>query len=73
MPAMADERLRLEPPLLPLIVTVALLVQNQPNDRAVYIFPFTGENLPVTWLRIRGRSRINRLIGASSREQRTEE
>jgi hypothetical protein len=32
-------------------VTVALLVECQPDDGAVFIFPFTGEDMAVTGLR----------------------
>ena len=48
---MTDERLRLESPVFPIIVTVTLLAECQPIDGAVYIFPFTGEDMAVTGLR----------------------
>ena len=42
----------LEPPIFPIIATVALLIECQPIGGAIYIylFPFTGENMAVTGL-----------------------
>jgi hypothetical protein len=42
---MTDERVCLESPVFPLVVTVALLVKCQPDDGAINIFPFTGEDM----------------------------
>jgi hypothetical protein len=73
---MTDERVCLESPVFPIIVTVTLLVECQPDDGAVYIFPFTGEDMAVTGLRrhrwrkgIHGNSEMNRRLGASCCEQ----
>jgi hypothetical protein len=73
---MTDERVCLESPVFPIIVTVTLLVECQPDDGAVYIFPFTGEDMAVTGLRrhrwrkgIHGNSSMNRRLGASCYEQ----
>jgi hypothetical protein len=69
---MANERVCPESPIFPIIVTVALLVECQPDDGAVFIFPFTGEDMAVTGLRrhrsrkgIHGNSQMNRRLGAS--------
>jgi hypothetical protein len=48
---MTDERVCLESPVFPNIVTVPLLVEYQRDSGAVYIFPFTGEDMAVTGLR----------------------
>jgi hypothetical protein len=48
---MTDERLRLESPIFPLIVTVALLIECQQYRGAIYILPFTSEDMAVTGLR----------------------
>jgi hypothetical protein len=68
---MIDERLCLESPIFPLIVTIALFVERQQDSGSVYIFPFTGEDMAVTGLRhnrgrrgIRGHSLLNRRPGA---------
>jgi hypothetical protein len=57
-------------------VTVTLFVECQPDDNAVYIFPFTGEDMAVTGLRrhqwrngIHGHSPMNRRLCASCCEQ----
>ena len=42
---MTDERVCLESPVFPIIVTVTLLVEYQRGSGAVYIFPFTGEDM----------------------------
>jgi len=42
---MTDERVRFESPVFPIIVTVTLLVECQQDSGAVYIFPFTGEDM----------------------------
>jgi hypothetical protein len=77
---MTDERVCLESPVFPLIAAIALLVERQADDGAVYIFPFTGEDMAIT--RLRGRrwrkrihrnSPMNRRFGASCREQRANE
>jgi hypothetical protein len=49
---MIDERVCLESPVFPIIVTVALLVECQQDSSAsdIYIFPFTGEDIAVTSL-----------------------
>jgi hypothetical protein len=72
---MTDERVCLESPIFPIIVTVTLLVECQPKDGAVYIFPFTGEDMTVTGLRrhrwrkgIHGNNPMNRRLGASCYE-----
>ena len=44
---MTDERLRLEAPVFPLIVTIALLIECQTDDSAIYIFPFAGKDMAV--------------------------
>jgi hypothetical protein len=74
---MTDERVCLESPVFPIIVTVTLLVEYQRDSGAVYIiFPFTGEDMAVTGLRlhrwrkgIHGNSPMNRRLGASCCEQ----
>ena len=73
---MTNEREGLESPVFPIIVTVALLVECQPDDGAVYIFLLTGEDLAVTGLRrhrwregIHGHISMNRRLGASCGEQ----
>jgi hypothetical protein len=75
---MTDERVCLESPVFPIIVTVTLLVEYQRDCGAVYryIFPFTGEDMAVTRLRhhrwrkgIHGNSLMNRRLGASCFEQ----
>jgi hypothetical protein len=48
---MTDERVCLESPVFPIIVTVTLLVECQPDDGALYIFLFTSEDMAVTGLR----------------------
>jgi hypothetical protein len=48
---MIDERVCFESPVFPIIVTVNLLVECQPDDVAVHVFPFTSEGLAVTGLR----------------------
>jgi hypothetical protein len=70
----------LESPVFPRIVTIALLVERQPNGSAVNIFPLTGENMAVLGLTghrwregIRGSRLINRRLGASPCEQRVGE
>jgi hypothetical protein len=77
---MVDERTCLESPVFPRIVTIALLVERQPNGSAVNIFPLTGENMAVfgltghRWRKgIRGSRSINRRLGASACEQRAGE
>ncbi len=78
---MTDEQLRLDSPVFPIIVTVTLLVECQPDNGAVYMFPFTGKDMAVTGLRrhrwskeIHGNSpMMNRRIGASCCEQRAGE
>ena len=69
---MADELLRLESSVFPIIVTVTLLIQCQPIDGTIYIFSFTGEDMAVTGLQrhrwrkgISGNSQMNRRLGAS--------
>jgi hypothetical protein len=68
---MIDERVCLESPVFPIIVTVTLLVEYQRDRGAVYryIFPFTGEDMAVTGLRhhrwrkgIHGNSPMNRRL-----------
>jgi hypothetical protein len=73
---MTDERRCPESPVFPIIVTIALLVECQPGDSAVRIFPFTGEDMAVTGLRphrwrrgIHGNSPMNRRLSASGCEQ----
>jgi hypothetical protein len=73
---MADEGVCPESPLFPIIVTVALFVECQPDDGAVFIFPFTGEDMAVTGLRhhrwrkgIHGNSQMNRRLDARCCEQ----
>jgi len=73
---MTDERLRLASPVFPIIVIVTLLVECQPNDGAVYIFPFTDQDMVVTELRghrwrkkIHGNSPMNRRLGIRCCEQ----
>ncbi len=72
---MTDKRLCLESPTLPLIATIALLVQYQPHHGSVYIFPFTGEDMAVFGLRdlrrrkgIQGHGLMNRRLIASCSE-----
>jgi predicted kinase len=72
---MIGEGVGLEPPLLPVILAIALLVERQKDHGAVFIFPFTGENMAVTRLRadrwrrkIRGISPMNRRPSASGCE-----
>jgi hypothetical protein len=48
---MADERVCPKSPIFPIIVTVALFVECQQDSGAVFIFPFTGEDMAVTGLR----------------------
>jgi len=48
---MTDERVRLESPVFPIIVTVTLLVECRPDDGAVYIAPFTSKDKAVTGLK----------------------
>jgi hypothetical protein len=48
---MTDERVCLEPPVFPIIVTVNLLVECQPDNGAVYVSPFTSEDMAFTGLR----------------------
>jgi hypothetical protein len=73
---MTDERVCLESPVFPIRVTIALLVECQPGDSAVHIFPFTGEDMAVTGLRhnrwrreIHGNSPMNRRLSASCCKQ----
>lgn len=73
---MTDERVCLESPVIPIIVIVTLLVECQLKDGAVYILPFTGEDMVVTELRaprrrknIHGNSPMNRRIGVRCCEQ----
>ena len=47
---MTDERVRLESPVFPIIVTTTVLVECQPDDGAVYVFSFTSEDMAVTGL-----------------------
>jgi hypothetical protein len=68
---MTDELVCPKSPVFPIIATVALLVECQPNDGAVLIFPVTGEDMAVTGLRhhkgrkgIRGNNPMNRRPGA---------
>ena len=75
MPGMTDERLCLESPTLPLIATIALLIQYQPHHGSVFIFPFTGEDMAVFELRslrrrkgIQGHGPMNRRLIASCHE-----
>jgi hypothetical protein len=77
---MIDERMGLESPVFPSIVTIALLVERQPNGSAVNIFPLTGEDMAVSGLTghrwrkaIRGNSLMNRRLGASCYEQQADE
>jgi hypothetical protein len=77
---MIDERTCLESPIFPSIVTIALLVERQPNGSAVNIFPLTGEDMAVfgltghRWRKgIRESRSINRRLGASACEQRADE
>jgi hypothetical protein len=77
---MTDERVCLESPVFPIIVTVTLLVEYQRESGAVYIVPFTGEDTAVTGLRLHrwrkgfhGNSPMNRGFGASCCEQCTGE
>jgi hypothetical protein len=77
---MIDERMGLESPVFPSIVTVTLLVEGQPNGSAVNIFPLTGEDMAISGLTgprwrkaIRGSRWINRRPGASAYEQRAGE
>ena len=76
MPGMADELLRLEFSIIPIIVTVTLLIQCQPIDGTIYIFSFTGEDMAVTGLRrhrwrkgISGNSPMNSRLDVSCCEQ----
>jgi hypothetical protein len=78
---MTGERMGLESPVLPIVVTVALLVECQQDSGAAYIiFPFTGEDMAVTGLR-RHRWRkgihrtipLNRRLGATCCEQYADE
>jgi len=75
---MIDERVCLESPVFPIIMTVTLLIEYQRDRGSVYgyIFPFTGENMAVTRLRhhrwrkgIHGNSLMNRRLGAGCFEQ----
>ena len=73
---MTDERVCLESPVFPPVVTVALLVKCQPDDGAINIFLFTGEDMAVTGLRrhrwrkgIHGHISMIRRLGASCCEQ----
>ena len=73
---MTDEQVCLESPVFPIIMTIALLVECQPNGSAVNIFPLTGEDMEVSglrlhcwWKAIRGNSLMNRRLGASCFEQ----
>jgi hypothetical protein len=61
-------------------VTIALLVECQPNGGGVNIFPLTGEDMAVSGLtghrwrkRIRENSLMNRRLSASCYEQHAEE
>jgi hypothetical protein len=47
---MTDERVYFESPRFPSMVTVALLVEYQPNGGTVNIFPLTGEDMAVSGL-----------------------
>ena len=67
VPGMTDERICLESPVFPIVVTVALLIKCQPSHSAVDIFPFTGEVMAVIGLRrhlwrkgVHGHSPVNR-------------
>lgn len=67
VPDVTDELACPKSPVFPWIATVAPFVECQPNDDAVLIFPFTGENMAVTGLRhnrgrkgFRGNSPLNR-------------
>jgi hypothetical protein len=73
---MTDERVCFESPVFPIIVTVTLRVECPQDSGAVYIFPFTGEDMAVTGLRrhrwrkgIYGNSPRNRRLCASCCEQ----
>jgi hypothetical protein len=73
---MTDERLRLESPIFPLILTVALLIEYQQYRGAIYILPFTSEDMAVTGLRlcrwksgIHGNWAMDCRLDASRREQ----
>lgn len=77
---MTDERACLESPVLPIVMTVALLVERQPNGGTVNIFPLTSQNMAVSDLarcrwrnRIRWTSMMNRRLGASRSKQRAGE
>ena len=81
VPHLTDERACLESPIFPSIVTIALLIECQAIDGvAIYIFPFTGEDMEVPGLSShRWRKGIRRNIlmprrdGASCCEQCTGE
>ena len=48
---MTDQRVCRKSPVFPIVATVTLLIECQPIDGAIYIFPFTGEDMAVTGLR----------------------
>ena len=77
---MTDERICLESPVFPIVVTVALRIMCQPSHSAVDIFPFTGEVMAVIGLRrhlwrkgVHGHSPVNRRLGAGCCEQYADE
>jgi hypothetical protein len=73
---LTDERLCLKSSAFPFIGAIALLVECQQDNSAVFIFPFTSEDVAVTGLRphrrgkgIKGNSPLNRRLGASRCDQ----
>ena len=69
---MTNERLCFESSIFPIIMTISLLVECQQDYGTVGIFPFTGEDMAVTGLRlhrwgkgIRGNIPMNRWLDAS--------
>jgi hypothetical protein len=77
---MTDERACLESPVLPIVMTVALLIECQSDGCAVNIFPLTSQDMAVSDLarcrwrkRIGGTSVMYRRLGASRSKQRAGE
>jgi hypothetical protein len=77
---MINEPTCLESPVFPIMVTIALLVERQPNGSVVNIFPLTGEDMAVSGLTghrwrkgIRGSRSMNRRLGTCCCEQRAGE
>src|SRR5688572_1741261 len=73
---MTDERACLESPILPIVMTIALLVEYQPDGGAVNIFPLTGEDMAISgptrrrWENgIRGSRSMHRRFGTRCSEQ----